>query len=124
MGALQVIARIHTELPEKFGVPRQSGLVPQLRGRIVFEPAYRNPDAVRGLEDFSHLWLIWQFSGAIRQDWSLRCGRPVWGATAAWGSLPPVLPSVPTIWACPRCGWSGWSRVRRWGRCSMSAAQT
>lgn len=70
MDALQVIARIHTELPEKFGVPRQSGLVPQLRGRIVFEPAYRNPDAVRGLEDFSHLWLIWQFSGAIRQDWS------------------------------------------------------
>ena len=46
MDALQVIARIHTELPEKFGVPRQSGLVPQLRGRIVFEPAYRNPDAV------------------------------------------------------------------------------
>ena len=62
MESLQVIARIHTELPEKFGVPRQSGLVPQLRGRIVFEPAYRNPDAVRGLEDFSHLWLIWQFS--------------------------------------------------------------
>ena len=53
----------------------------------------------------------------------LRCGRPVWGAIAAWGSLPPALPSVPTIWACPRCGWSGWSRVRRWGRCSMSAAQ-
>ena len=70
MDALQVIARIHTELPEKFGVPRQSGLVPQLRGRIVFEPAYRNPDAVRGLEDFSHLWLIWQFSAAVRNTWS------------------------------------------------------
>ena len=71
MDALQVIARIHTELPEKFGVPRQSGLVPQLRGRIVFEPAYRNPDAVRGLEDFSHLWLIWQFSEAVRQDFEI-----------------------------------------------------
>ena len=113
MDALQVIARIHTELPEKFGVPRQSGLVPQLRGRIVFEPAYRNPDAVRGLEDFSHLWLIWQFSEAVRQDWSPTVRPPRLGA----------LPSVPTIWACPRCGWSGWSRVRRWGRCSMSAAQ-
>lgn len=104
MDALQVIARIHTELPEKFGVPRQSGLVPQLRGRIVFEPAYRNPDAVRGLEDFSHLWLIWQFSEAVRQDWSPTVRRPVWGAIAAWGSLPPALPSVPTIWACPQCG--------------------
>ena len=112
MDALQVIARIHTELPEKFGVPRQSGLVPQLRGRIVFEPAYRNPDAVRGLEDFSHLWLIWQFSEAVGSSGSspkpsgrtgpLRCGHPVWGAIAAWGSLPPVLPSAPTIWACPR----------------------
>lgn len=66
---LQVIARIHTELPEKFGVPRQSGLVPQLRGRVVFEPAFRNPDALRGLEEFSHIWLIWQFSEAVRTDW-------------------------------------------------------
>ena len=124
MDALQVIARIHTELPEKFGVPRQSGLVPQLRGRIVFESAYRNPDAVRGLEDFSHLWLIWQFSGAIRQDWSPTVRPPRLGGNRRMGVLPPVLPSVPTIWACPRCGWSGWSRMRRWGRCSMSAAQT
>ena len=61
MTEMKIIARIRTELPEKFGVPRQSGLVPQLRGRVVFEPGYRNPDAVRGLEDFSHIWLIWQF---------------------------------------------------------------
>ena len=85
MDALQVIARIHTELPEKFGVPRQSGLVPQLRGRIVFEPAYRNPDAVRGLEDFSHLWLIWQFSGAIRQDWSPTVRPPRLGGNRRMG---------------------------------------
>ena len=85
MDALQVIARIHTELPEKFGVPRQSGLVPQLRGRIVFEPAYRNPDAVRGLEDFSHLWLIWQFSGAIRQDWSPTVRPPRLGGNHRMG---------------------------------------
>ena len=85
MDALQVIARIHTELPEKFGVPRQSGLVPQLRGRIVFEPAYRNPDAVRGLEDFSHLWIIWQFSGAIRQDWSPTVRPPRLGGNTRMG---------------------------------------
>jgi len=119
MDALQVIARIHTELPEKFGVPRQSGLVPQLRGRIVFEPAYRNPDAVRGLEDFSS----GSSPGPSGRTGPLRCGHPAWGAITAWGSLPPVLPSVPTIWVCPQCGWSEWSRVGRWGRCSMSAAQ-
>ena len=85
MDALQVIARIHTELPEKFGVPRQSGLVPQLQGRIVFEPAYRNPDAVRGLEDFSHLWLIWQFSEAVREDWSPTVRPPRLGGNERMG---------------------------------------
>lgn len=52
------IARIHSDFPGKFGIPRQSGLVPELRSRIIFEPEYRNRDAIRGLEDFSHLWLI------------------------------------------------------------------
>ena len=73
MTEMKIIARIRTELPEKFGVPRQSGLVPQLRGRVIFEPEYRNPDAVRGLEDFSHIWLIWQFSRAVREGWSPTC---------------------------------------------------
>ncbi len=59
---MEIIARIHTDFPEKFGIPRQSGLVEGLTGRVVFEPKYRNPDAVRGLESFSHIWLIWQFS--------------------------------------------------------------
>lgn len=67
---LKTIARIHTDLPSKFGVPRQSGLVGALRGEIVFEPPYRSPEAVRGLEEFSHLWLIWQFSMALRGTWS------------------------------------------------------
>ena len=98
MDALQVIARIHTELPEKFGVPRQSGLVPQLRGRIVFEPAYRNPDAVRGLEDFSHLWLIWQFSEAVRQDWSPTVRPPRLGGNRRPLSLP-SQPSGPVLGA-------------------------
>lgn len=59
---MNIIAHIHTDLPEKFGVPRQSGLVEALKGKVVFTPPYRIPEALRGIEDFSHLWLIWQFS--------------------------------------------------------------
>ena len=67
---IKVIARIHTAFAEKFGVPRQSGLIPELQGKIVFEPEFRNAEAVRGIDGYSHLWLIWQFSKAVRQDWS------------------------------------------------------
>ena len=67
---MKIIARIRSDFPEKFGIPRQSGLVEELKARIVFEPEYRNPDALRGLEGYSHLWLIWQFSEAIRESWS------------------------------------------------------
>ena len=70
MHEMKVIARIRSDFPEKFGIPRQSGLVPQLRAKIVFEPEFRNPDALRGIEGFSHLWLIWQFSAAVRETWS------------------------------------------------------
>lgn len=64
------IAHIHSDLKEKFGVPRQSGLVEALRAAVVFTPPYRVPEAVRGLEDFSHIWLIWEFSQARRETWS------------------------------------------------------
>ena len=67
---MKVIARIRSDFPEKFGIPRQSGLVPQLRAKIIFEPEFRNADALRGIEGFSHLWLIWQFSAAVRETWS------------------------------------------------------
>lgn len=67
---MKVIARIRTDFSTKFGIPRQSGLVEELRGRVIFEPEYRNPDALRGIEGFSHLWLIWEFSQAVREDWS------------------------------------------------------
>lgn len=66
---LEVIAHIHTDFPAKFGIPRQSGLA-DTRATVLFVPKYRNPDALRGLEDFSHLWLLWGFSGNIRQEWS------------------------------------------------------
>lgn len=67
---LKPIAYIHTDFPTKFGIPRQSGLVSALRATIVFEPEFRNPDALRGIEEFSHLWLIWEFSQSIRETWS------------------------------------------------------
>ena len=67
---IQVIARMHSDFATKFGIPRQSGLVEELKSTIVFEPEFRNPDALRGIEGFSHLWIIWQFSGAVRQSWS------------------------------------------------------
>ena len=67
---MKIVARIHNDFPEKFGVPRQSGLVPELQATIVFEPEYRNPDALKGLEGFSHIWLIWQFSESVRDTWS------------------------------------------------------
>lgn len=85
MTEMKVIARIHTDLPEKFGVPRQSGLVDGLLGRIVFEPEYRNPDALRGLEGFSHIWLIWQFDRALREEWSPTVRPPRLGGNTRMG---------------------------------------
>ncbi|MBQ9860085.1 MAG: tRNA (N6-threonylcarbamoyladenosine(37)-N6)-methyltransferase TrmO [Clostridia bacterium] len=79
------IARIRTDFGSKFGVPRQSGVVPQLRARIVFEPPYRNPDALRGLEDFSHLWLIWHFSEVRQEGWSPTVRPPRLGGNTRMG---------------------------------------
>ena len=81
---LKTIARIHTGFPEKFGIPRQSGIV-ETPGYIVFEPPYNNPDAVRGLEEFSHIWLIWQFSQAVRDDWSPTVRPPRLGGNTRVG---------------------------------------
>ena len=81
---LEVIARIETPFREKFGVPRQSGIA-DCPGRIVFEPAFRDPDAVRGLEGFSHIWLIWQFDRALRQGWSPTVRPPRLGGNARMG---------------------------------------
>lgn len=67
---LRIIAKIHTDFPSKFGIPRQSGLVPELRGEIVFEPEFRRQEALLGIEEFSHLWLLWEFSEAKKENWS------------------------------------------------------
>ena len=82
---MKVIAKIHTEFPTKFGIPRQSGIIGSLRGTIVFETEYRNPDAVRGLEEFSHLWLIWEFSEAKRDEWSPTVRPPRLGGNVRKG---------------------------------------
>lgn len=82
---MKIIARIQCDFKEKFGIPRQSGLVPQTRARIVFEPEYRNPDALRGIEGYSHLWLIWAFSKAERDTWSPTVRPPRLGGNTRVG---------------------------------------
>ena len=82
---MEIIARIRSDFPTKFGIPRQSGLVEELRARVVFEPEYRNPDALRGLEDFSHIWLIWQFSQTVREGWSPTVRPPRLGGNTRMG---------------------------------------
>lgn len=82
---MKPIARIHTDFPTKFGIPRQSGIIDSLQGRIVFEPEYRNAEAVRGLEEFSHIWLIWEFSEAVRDSWSPTVRPPRLGGNVRKG---------------------------------------
>ena len=84
--ALTVIARIHSDFKTKFGIPRQSGLIDALTAEVVFEPEFRNADALRGIEGFSHLWLIWQFSAAAGRPWSPTV-RPPRGRKYAHGRV-------------------------------------
>ena len=85
MADMEIIARIRSPFAEKFGIPRQSGVVEELHATVVFEPAFRNPDAVRGLEGFSHVWLIWQFSRAVRHTWSPTVRPPRLGGNERMG---------------------------------------
>ena len=82
---IRPIARFSCDLKEKFGAPRQAGIVPELEGRVIFEPEYRDPEALRGIEGFSHLWLIWQFSENLRQDWSPTVRPPRLGGNRRLG---------------------------------------
>lgn len=83
--SIKPIARMRSDFPSKFGIPRQSGLVEELRSTIVFEPEFRNPEALRGIETYSHLWLIWQFSEAVREDWSPTVRPPRLGGNTRLG---------------------------------------
>ena len=83
--SMRVIARIHSDFAAKFGVPRQSGLVDALEADIIFEPEFRNPDALRGLDGFSHLWLLWIFDQAVRAQWSPTVRPPRLGGNTRLG---------------------------------------
>lgn len=85
MNEFKIIARIRTDFPEKFGIPRQSGLIDELEATIVFEPEFRNDDALRGLEGFSHIWLLWQFSEAVRNKWQPTVRPPRLGGNTRMG---------------------------------------
>ncbi len=85
MAELKVIAHIHTEFPTKFGIPRQSGLVKELRGEIIFEPEYRQAESLLGIEEYSHLWLLWEFSEAKREHWAATVCPPRLGGKVKKG---------------------------------------
>ena len=94
---IKPIAHIYTDFPEKFGIPRQSGLAKSLRGRIVFEPEYRNPDALRGLDGFSHIWLIWEFSAnRTTSPWQPVVRPPRLGGNSFMGVFATRSPFRPT----------------------------
>lgn len=82
---MKVIARIRSDFTAKFGIPRQSGLVDALEAEVIFEPEYRIPEALRGLEGYSHIWLLWQFSQAVREDWSPTVRPPRLGGNTRMG---------------------------------------
>ena len=82
---LNIIAHIRTDFSSKFGIPRQSGLVDELEATIIFEPEYRNPDALRGLEEYTHLWLLWQFSECADKDWTPTVRPPRLGGNKRMG---------------------------------------
>lgn len=82
---MKTIAKIKTDFPTKFGIPRQCGLIEELEGTIIFEPEYRNPEALKGLEEFSHIWLLWEFSEAVSDNWSPTVRPPKLGGNTRKG---------------------------------------
>ena len=85
--SMQIIGHVHTDFPTKFGLPRQSGLIEELVGRIELKPEFRRAEAFRGIEEFSHLWILWQFSLSQKEHWSATVKPPRLGGKKAYGSL-------------------------------------
>lgn len=92
---MKIIGWIKTDFPTKFGIPRQSGLVPELKGKITFAPEYRNPEAFRGLEGFSHIWLLWKFSESEKEHWSATVKPPRLGGKKRVGVFATRAPYRP-----------------------------
>lgn len=82
---MKIIAHVRTDFPSKFGIPRQSGLVEAIKGKIIFEPEFRNPEAFRGLEDFTHIWILWKFSETHKENWSATVKPPRLGGKKRMG---------------------------------------
>ena len=112
---MKTIARICSDFAGKFGVPRQSGLVEALEARVVFEPAYRNPAALRGLEGFSHIWLVWVFDQAVRAEWSPTVRPPRLGGNARLGVFSTRSPFRPNPIALSAVTLAGMEETREWG---------
>ena len=113
--SMKTIARIHSDFAGKFGVPRQSGLVEALEARVVFEPEYRNPAALRGLEGFSHIWLVWVFDQAVRAEWSPTVRPPRLGGNARLGVFATRSPFRPNPIALSAVTLAGMEKTREWG---------
>ncbi len=112
---MQIIARIRSDFPTKFGIPRQSGLVQQLRATVIFEPEYRNSDALRGIEGYSHLWLIWQFSQAVREGWSPTVRPPRLGGNTRMGVFATRSPFRPNAIGLSSVTLLGLEETREYG---------
>ena len=112
---IQVIARMHSDFATKFGIPRQSGLVEELRSTVVFEPEFRNSDALRGIEDFSHLWIIWQFSEAVRTQWSPTVRPPRLGGNTRMGVFATRSPFRPNNLGLSSVRLLGVEHTEEWG---------
>lgn len=109
------IARIKSDFPTKFGIPRQSGLVESLQATVIFEPEFRNADALRGIDGFSHLWLIWQFSEAVRQGWSPTVRPPRLGGNTRMGVFATRSPFRPNNLGLSCVRLLGIARTEHWG---------
>lgn len=112
---MKTIARMHSDFAGKFGVPRQSGLVEALESLVVFEPEYRSPAALRGLEGFSHVWLVWAFDQAAREGWSPTVRPPRLGGNARLGVFATRSPFRPNPIALSAVTLAGIEETRQWG---------
>ena len=121
---MKPIARIHSDFATKFGIPRQSGVVESLQAEIVFEPEFRSREAVRGLDGYSHIWLIWEFSENVDATWSPTVRPPRLGGNVRMGVFARAHRSGQTRSVCHACVWNGSSFRTRAGRCSTSPEQT
>ena len=113
--AMRPIARIHSDFAGKVGVPRQSGLAEALEALVVFEPEYRDPAALRGLEGFSHVWLIWVFDRAAREGWSPTVRPPRLGGNARLGVFATRSPFRPNPIALSAVALAGIEKTREFG---------